>query len=137
MCSSDLLLTAQPREIRALKGLTDLWLAQGRGTEAINLVQRHLTQAVEYEKSGESADLISLQLLLGEIYVAQQRYDDAFPLYDLAIAANQADFRPLLAKAMLLQQQGRAKEAEPLWQQVIDRAPVQYKDQIKSMSSRN
>jgi tetratricopeptide (TPR) repeat protein len=97
-------------------------------------VQRQLTQAIQQEKSGESSDLISLQLLLGEIYVAQQRYDDALPLYDLAIAADEADFRPALAKAMLLQQQGKGKEAKTLWQQAIDRAPVQYKDRIKGMA---
>ena len=131
------LLTAQPKEIRALKGLTDLWLAQGRGTEAISLVQRQLAQVVQQKQSGESADLISLQLLLGEIYVAQKRYDDAFPLYDLAIAADTGDFRPLLAKAILLRQQGKGKEAEPLWQQALDRAPLEYKDTIKSMSSHN
>lgn len=127
------LLAAQPRDIRSLKGLTDLWLAQGRAPEAISLVQRHLTQAIQQEKSGESADLISLQLLLGEIYLVQQRYDDALPLYDLAIATDEADFRPLLAKAMLLQQQGKGKEAKTLWQQAIDRAPVEYKERIKDM----
>jgi tetratricopeptide (TPR) repeat protein len=128
------LLETQPKDIRALKGLTDLWLSQGRAPEAISLVQRRLTQGLEQEKAGVSANLISLQLLLGEIYVAQQRYDEALPLYDLAIAADRADFRPVLAKAMLLQQQGKVKEAEPLWQQAIDRAPVQYKDRIKGMA---
>lgn len=128
------LLTAQPKEIRALKGLADLWLAQGRVPEAISLVQGHLTQAIEQQKSGESADIISLQLLLGEVYVAQQRYDEAFSLYNLAIAADKTDFRPLLAKALLLQQQGKGQEAEILWQQAIDRAPAEYHSQIKALS---
>lgn len=127
------LLTAQPKEIRALKGLTDLWLAQGRGPEAISLVQRYLNQALQQKPSGESADLISLQLLLGEIYVAQQRYDEAVPLYDRAIATDQTDFRPMLAKAMLLQQQGKGQEAEPLWQKAIELAPAQYQAGIKGM----
>ena len=129
------LLKKEPDNLLALKGLSDLWLAQGQPQTAINFVKRYLSQATEASGSKRIPNLISLQLLLGEIYLSQQRFDEALTLYDSAIKTDKNDFRPLLAKSILLKQQGKSKEAEPLWQQAIDNAPVEYKDQIKKLSA--
>lgn len=129
------LLKKEPDNLLAIKGLSDLWLTQGQPQTAINFVKRYLSQARVASGSKPFPDLISLQLLLSEIYVSQKRFDEALTLYDSAIKIDKKDFRPLLAKSILLQQQGKTEEAGPLWQQAIDNAPVEYKDQIKQLAA--
>ena len=77
------------------------------------MLKRYLSQVTKASDSQQVPELISLQLLLGEIYLSQKRFDEALTLYDLAIKTNKDDFRPLLAKSMLLKQQGKSEEAEP------------------------
>jgi tetratricopeptide (TPR) repeat protein len=130
------LLALHPNEIRALKGMSDLLLAQNRPLEAIRLIQDNLVKAVRAKSSGaEALDVTSVQLLLGEIYLGQKRYSDAIATYDQAIQDNPQDFRPVLAKALVLQKQDKATEAEPLFKEAITLAPVQYKDQIKGLAT--
>ncbi|NJM89614.1 MAG: tetratricopeptide repeat protein [Hydrococcus sp. RU_2_2] len=127
------ILASQPRDIQALKGLTDLLLLQNRGTEAINLAQKTLMDALK-DKSVDATNTTSLQLLAGEIYVKQDRYPEAITIYEQAIKSNQQDFRPVLAKALLLQKQAKKAEADPLFEQAVSLAPVEFKDQIKKMA---
>jgi tetratricopeptide (TPR) repeat protein len=75
-----------------------------------------------------------VQLLLGEIYLQQNRVNDAIALYDNTNQMNPDDFRPILAKAIVLNQQGQNKAAEPIFQQALLLAPTQYKETIKQMS---
>ncbi|MDJ0598581.1 MAG: tetratricopeptide repeat protein [Crocosphaera sp.] len=132
------IIAANPGDMRALKGMVDLYLEQNRSQDAINLVQNTLDEAIK-EQSNQSAsegvfNLTSLQLLLGEIYSEQERYDDAIVIYDQAIKGDKDDFRPLLAKAMLLREQGQENEAQTLFKEAILKAPVQYKEQLKDIS---
>jgi len=53
-----------------------------------------------------------VQLILGQVYATQQRYDKR-SLFDQAIKANNQDFRPVLAKASILNQQGKTEQAKP------------------------
>ncbi|ACB50508.1 unknown [Crocosphaera subtropica ATCC 51142] len=131
-------IAANPGDMRALKGMVDLYLTQNRSQDAINLVQSTLDKAIA-EQSKESTsenvfNLTSLQLLLGEIYSQQERYDDALVIYDQAIKEDKDDFRPLLAKGMLLREQGKENEAQTLFKEAILKAPVQYKEQLKDIS---
>lgn len=132
------ILAANPGEIRALKGMVDLLMAQNRSQEAITLVQNTLTQGIKDEAEasspGSAFNLTSLQLLLGEIYTEQERYDDALKIYDQAIKSDADDFRPILAKAMMLRQQGKEVDAKPLFKDAIFKAPVQYKEQLKDIA---
>jgi tetratricopeptide (TPR) repeat protein len=128
------ILASSPNEMRALKGLTDLLVQQNRSTEAIGLVQSKLNIALSAKS--EVALVTSLQLLLGEIYVAQNLDSQALAVYEQAFQGNPEDFRPLLAKALVLQKQGKMTEAEPVFQQAIALAPVEYKDQIKVLATR-
>ena len=132
------IIAANPGDMRALKGMVDLYMDQNRGPDAINLVQNTLDEAIK-EQSQESTsqgvfNLTSLQLLLGEIYSEQQRYDDALVIYEQAIKGDKNDFRPLLAKGMLLREQGKENEAQNLFKEAILKAPVQYKEQLKNLS---
>ncbi|MDJ0844921.1 tetratricopeptide repeat protein [Crocosphaera sp.] len=132
------IIAANPGDMRALKGMVDVYLEQNRSQDAINLVQNTLDEAIT-EQSKESAsqsvfNLTSLQLLLGEIYGEQERYDEALVIYDQAIKGDKDDFRPLLAKGMLLREQGQENEAQTLFKEAILKAPVQYKEQLKDIS---
>lgn len=126
------ILASQPRDIQTLKGITDLFIAQNRGEEAVSLVQNTIIEAAK-DKSA-LVEATSLQLLLGEVYIEQERYLEALAIYEQAIKSDLKDFRPLLAKALILQKQGKATEAQPIFEEAVSLAPVQFKDQIKKMS---
>ena len=49
--------------------------------------------------------------------------------------ASPEDFRPVLAKALVLQEQGDNDAAQPLFDQATTMAPAQFKDQIQQMAS--
>ncbi|HAC64592.1 MAG TPA: cellulose synthase subunit BcsC [Cyanothece sp. UBA12306] len=135
------IIASNPGEIRALKGLVDLLLLQSRGQDAINLVQNTLTEASEKQSQGSpesnTFDLTSLQLLLGEIYSSQNRYDEAITVYDQAIKTDTDDFRPVLAKGIVLREQGKEEAAQTLFKDAILLAPVQYKEQLKDIALKN
>jgi tetratricopeptide (TPR) repeat protein len=132
------LLASNPLDIRTLKGLSDLFILQKRDAEAIQTVQNAITQAIKLRGSDpseeNSANVTSVQLLLGEIYLQQNRVNEAIALYDNTAQMNPDDFRPILAKAIVLNQQGQTKAAEPIFQQALLLAPTQYKETIKQMS---
>ncbi|GFE71043.1 lipopolysaccharide assembly protein LapB [Chroococcus sp. FPU101] len=128
------LLASHPDEMLALKGFVDLLLLQNKSAEAIDLVEK----SVEQSKQGQiQTDLNSLQLLLGEIYVEQQQWDQAIALYDQAIQNDPKDFRPVLAKALVFQEQGQKAEADPLFEEAVTLAPLEYKENIKMMAVTN
>ena len=132
------ILGQSPYNIQALKGLSELYQQQDRPAEAIAVVQNAITQAIKAQTgltpTLNPADVTSLQLLLGEIYLAQKRPDQAIAIYEAASQVNVDDFRPLLAKAQVFAQTGKAADADPLFQQAIMLAPVQYKDAIKKIA---
>lgn len=132
------LLVSNPLDIRTLKGLSDLFILQKRDAEAIQTVQNAITQAIKIRGADpseeNSANVTSVQLLLGEIYLQQNRVEEAIALYDNTSQMSPDDFRPILAKAIVLNQQGQTKAAEPIFQQALLLAPTQYKETIKQMS---
>lgn len=72
--------------------------------------------------------------MLAQVYANQGQIDDAIALYDRSAQNNGRDFRPLLAKALLLKQQGDLQKATPIFQEAIAIAPAQYRDQIRQLS---
>lgn len=128
-------LTSQPGEMNALQGLVSLLIQQQRPEAAIGLLQETLKAAPQANQTQPgSIEITSVQLLLAQVYVNQQRYTEAIAIYDEAVKSNKQDFRPLLAKALVMQQIGRPAEAKPLFNTAISLAPAQYKDQIKQMA---
>ncbi|QUS62010.1 lipopolysaccharide assembly protein LapB [Synechocystis sp. PCC 7338] len=132
------ILLQSPYNIQALKGLSGLYAQQERPAEAVAIVQNAITQAIKAQTGTPGTvppdQLTSLQLLLGEIYLSQNRPDQAIAIYEAASKVNGNDFRPILAQAQVMAQTGKLKEADPFFQQAIMLAPVQYKDSIKKIA---
>lgn len=129
-------LTQQPGNMKALQGLVALLLEQDRPQAAVGLLQDTLQNAPQQnEVTPGAVDVVSVRLLLAEVYATQERFDDAIQLYDEAIADNTEDFRPLLAKALVLRDMGRTGEASRIFQQAGELAPPQYKDQVRQLAA--
>ncbi|MEM9978968.1 MAG: tetratricopeptide repeat protein, partial [Cyanobacteria bacterium P01_D01_bin.2] len=135
------ILTTTPGNTQALQGLVELLLLQERPQAAVGLLQDTLETA---EQSNQiqpgSIDVIAVKLLLGQIYAQQTQYEDAIAIYDTAIqdaqsAGGTPDFRPMLAKGLVLRDLGREDEAQPLFETALSLAPVQFKDRIQQLIS--
>jgi tetratricopeptide (TPR) repeat protein len=131
-------LTERPGDMDALQGLTGLLLQQGRPQAAIGLLQDTLQSAPQTNEVTPGAiDVGSVQLLLAQVYVEEDKVDDALRIYDDAIAADPEDFRLLLAKALVLREADRAPDAVVLFKQAEELAPAQYKDQVRELAQGN
>lgn len=130
-------LDQQPTDTNALQGLTALLVQQGRPQAAAGLLQDALKTAdrIQNEGTAPGLDSTSIKLLLAQVYLADNRPDQALAQYDEAIAATPEDFRPVLAKALVLQEQGDRDAAKALFDQAAAMAPDQFKDQIQQMAS--
>ena len=128
-------LETQPGNLEALQGMVMLLLDQKRPEAAIGLLKETLTKGAQVNKiESGSIDVIAVQLLLGNVYASQKRYGQAIAAYDVAIKNDKQDFRPVLAKAMLLKEQGKADEAKLLFTTAANLAPAQYKDEINKQA---
>ncbi len=47
------------------------------------------------------------------------------------------DFRPILAAAIVLKEQGKNQEAQPLFQDALSRAPFAYRQEIQTLADEN
>lgn len=129
-------LTQRPGDMNALQGLTALLLQQERPQAAIGLLQDTLQSAPQTNEVTPGAiDVGSVRLLLAQVYVEQGKIDDAVRIYDEAIANAEDDFRPVLAKALVLRDAGRAPDAAVLFKQAEELAPAQYKDQVRQLAA--
>jgi tetratricopeptide (TPR) repeat protein len=124
-------LTGYPQNINALQGLVSLLVDGKKPEAAIGVVQEAINAP---SPDGKPVDVTSLKLLLAQIYVSQQRYADALPIYDELTQTNDRDFRPILARGMVLKQLGNLSEAKTLLSQAVDLAPSKYKDQVQSIA---
>ena len=132
------LLTNKPGDLKALQGLVNLLLQQERPEAAIGLLQDTLKAAPQANiVEAGSIDVVSVQLILGQVYAEQKRYDEAIAVYDEAIKGDDQDFRPILAKAIMLKEQGNTEASQELFNQAIDLAPSGFKDQINREASAN
>lgn len=128
------ILANQPAQINALQGLVNL-LLQEKGPEAAIGVLQDSLKKINQAPQTDLTQVTSVQLLLAQIYADGERYPEAVAVYDAAINANQRDFRPLLAKALVLEKIGRPVEAKPLFAKAIALAPADYKDQVKKIAN--
>ncbi|MEG4249610.1 tetratricopeptide repeat protein [Microcoleus sp. Pol10D4] len=130
------ILASKPGEIKALQGLVNLLLVQQRPEAAIGLLQDTLKAApAQNLAKPESVDVTSVQLILGQVYAVQKRYEEAIAIYDESAKANPKDFRPTLGKAIVLKEQGKTDESKTLFDRATELAPPNYKDQINQLAS--
>jgi len=129
------LLETQPGNLNALQGYVNLLLAQDRPEAAIGLLQETLEKAPQANQiEANSIDVVSVQVILGQVYADRDRYDEALAVFEEAIKTDPEDFRPILAKALVFQRQGKNDEAQPLFNTASELAPAQYKDQINQLA---
>jgi tetratricopeptide (TPR) repeat protein len=122
----------QPGQIQALQGWVSLLLDQEQPQAAIGILEETLRAAPEANQAQPGTiDQVSVQLILGQVYARQERYDEAIAIYDEAINTDETDFRPVLAKAIILKEQGQDEEAEQFFANAVELAPPSYKDQIQ------
>ncbi|MGB3401668.1 MAG: tetratricopeptide repeat protein [Microcoleaceae cyanobacterium] len=122
----------QPGQIQALQGWVSLLLDQDQPQAAIGILEETLKAAPEANQAQPGTiDQVSVQLILGQVYARQERYDEAIAIYDEAINTDETDFRPVLAKAIILKEQGQEEEAEQFFATAVELAPPSYKDQIQ------
>ncbi|MDJ0621138.1 MAG: tetratricopeptide repeat protein [Calothrix sp. MO_192.B10] len=130
------ILETKPGNLEALQGMVMLLLEQKRPEAAIGLLEDTLSKATQANKiEPGSVDIVAVQVLLGNVRASQKRYGQALAAYDMAIKNNKQDFRPVLAKAMLLKEQGKIDEAKPLFTTAATLAPAQYKDEINKQAA--
>ena len=123
-------LADHPGDIYALGGMTNLYLAQEVPERAIALLKKTIQLSTQDNATAASIDREAVELMLGELYTNQQRYGEAISLYDELAQADRDDFRPILAKALVLEKQGDLTAAQPILKQAYVAAPEEYKDQI-------
>jgi tetratricopeptide (TPR) repeat protein len=129
-------LQTKPGDLEALQGMVALLLNQKRPEAAIGLLQDTLSTATQANKiQPGSVDIVAVQVLLGNVHAEQKRYPQALSAYDGAIKVDKQDFRPVLAKAMLLKEQGKLDQAKPLFTAAAALAPAQYKDEINQQAT--
>lgn len=122
-------LAEHPGDIYALGGITNLYLTQELPERAIALLKKTIKLA-QQDDSPIGINQKAVELLLGELYANQERYGEAIALYDELAQVDQTDFRPILAKALVLEKKGDLVAAQPILQKAYIAAPAQYKDQI-------
>ncbi|MBX9257611.1 tetratricopeptide repeat protein [Desmonostoc muscorum CCALA 125] len=130
------ILDTKPGDLKALQGMVALLMSQQRPEAAIGLLQDTLTQAAQTNiNQPGSIDTVAVQVLLGSVHASQKRYAQAASAYDQAIKKDPKDFRPVVAKAMLLKQQGKNAQAKPLFDSAAALAPAQYRDEINKAAT--
>lgn len=122
-------LADHPGDLYALGGITNLYLIQELPERAIALLKKTIKLAAK-DDAPLDIDQEAVELLLGELYSNQERYGEAIALYDELAQADQDDFRPILAKALVLEKKGDLSAAQPVLEKAYVAAPEKYKDQI-------
>lgn len=128
------ILATNPGEIKALKGLINLYLLQKQPEAAIGILDDTLKTALVMNTSEkEIIDTTSVKLLLGEVYLSEKRNKEAITIYDQIIKEKKDDFRPLLAKGILLEKTGDKEGAKTFFKASLEIAPPEYKEEIKQL----
>ena len=124
-------LASFPGDLYALSGITNLYLLQDLPERAIALLKKTITIAdKEDSPKASSISKDAVEFLLGELYTNQERYGEAIALYDELAQNNGDDFRPILAKGLVLEKKGDLTAAKPILEKAYVAAPPEYKDQI-------
>jgi tetratricopeptide (TPR) repeat protein len=116
------LLNLSPDRIEALQLMTLLQLETGRGAQAQSSLKALLEKA---SKPSPQPRAIGIGLLLGDLLQRQGQRSEAAALYQRLATDFNRDPRPLLALALLRQEQGDGKGAQEALAQARSRQPEQ------------
>ena len=123
----ELVLKQEPDNQAALKGLVEVRVRQRDFQGAI----APLEQLIALNPNEGLYHLV-----LGQVYAAQKNSDRANAAFDRATQIDPKDYRPVLGKALLLKEQGKAEQAKPLFEQAAALAPSSSeKEQINKLAN--
>ena len=125
------LLNLRPDRIEALQLMTLLQLEQGRGNQAQSELKALLDKA---SKPTPQPQAIGIGLLLGDLLQRQGHKAEAAGLYARLAADFAKDARPLLALALLRQEQGDSKGAQDALAQARTRQPEQANGRLDQIA---
>ena len=123
-------LRRQPGNLLALVGVTDLLVQLQRPALAESILHQSLLRV-----KPNQADVTGIQIQMARVYLAQGKIPPALALLEQLITQNPQDFRPLFAKAQLLQALGKRQEAQPLFAKAAELAPPEHRDEIQRLTA--
>ena len=126
------LLNLSPDRIEALQLMTLLQLEQGRGAQAQSQLKALLQKA---SKPNLQPQALGIGLLLGDLLQRQGQKAEAAALYTQLAGEFGKDPRPLLALALLRQEQGDSKGAQEALAQARSRQPDQANLRLDQVAS--
>jgi tetratricopeptide (TPR) repeat protein len=127
-------LDQQPANTEALQGYITILLKQNQSAAAFDVLQKSIATAKQInQQQPNSADLQAIELMLGDVYLAQKKSAEAIALYDRLHKENPTDFRPVAAKGLALRNQGNNTEALALFKSAQALAPDRFKDKIQQL----
>lgn len=127
-------LAKEPTNTEALQGYVFLLLKQQQTAAALDTLQQAIVTAKQKnQQQPGSADILALELLSADVYLAQQKPTEAIALYDRLRKESPNDFRPVVAKGIVMRNQGKNAEALSLFQTASSLAPAQFKDKIQPL----
>ncbi|MFM2080138.1 MAG: hypothetical protein RLZZ124_597 [Cyanobacteriota bacterium] len=147
------LLTLRPDRIEALQLMTLLQLEQGRGSQAQSQLKALLEKASKPpappregggqpqvpatppQASPPHPPAIAIGLLLGDLLQRQGQRTEAAALYQRLAADHSRDPRPLLALALLRQEQGDSRGAQEALAQARNRQPEKANLRLDQVAS--
>lgn len=114
--------------LEVLTGLTGALVADGKEAEAVDLVR------AARDAGGAGLGSTEVELLLGRTYAQWRGHvSDALSTYDNLIQASPEDFRPYLAKGLLLRQEGRLGDAQRFFLQAKYHAPPESRPTVEAV----
>ncbi len=126
------LLNLRPDRVEALQLMALLQLEQGRGSEA----ETRLTAAYQgASRSRRKEQSLAIGLVLADLQQRRGQTQQAEALYRKLAAANPADPRPVLAQALLKQQQGQTRAALDLLDQARRQRPNQQDPRLDEVAT--
>lgn len=130
------LLTTRPGYLDALQALVQMELDDNRPEAAIGAVKEVLDSAETANKiQPNSVSIADVQWILGNVYKQQNRYEEALAAYEAGIKADAQNFRSYVGKAEIKRLQGKADEANQLFDKAFELAPPQFKDRVKELKN--
>lgn len=126
------ILAIAPTNTTALQGYVPLLVEDNQSATAISLLEDALkTVSQPSQPQSGDGDATAINLMLSQVYLSEKNYRKALELTEQQIQKAPQDYRPVRAKAIILNRQGDRKAAADLFKRAIDLAPAAAKSQLQ------